>query len=178
MFSNRCWMGYEISYSLSNHNGDQMTILWMTLITVALAANPFRVEVLPTQLESGKKGSVLVTFVVPEGHHLYHDMMSVEVSPVVGLDFEKPVFPMGHLIADPANPTQMREVFDTTVQVRVPVASTLVGIYATDVTVQFQGCKDTLCYMPKSETVSTTIQITPALLESSEKSVVPPVPSP
>ena len=150
-----------------------MTILWMTLVTVALAANPFRVEVLPTQFESGKKGEVLVTFVVPDGYHLYHDMMLVETTPVAGLIFDKAVFPMGHLIADPANPAQLREVFDTTVQVKIPVTSSTVGRYSTDITVQFQGCKDTLCYMPKSETVSTSIEVSPVLLQSE-----PSVPSP
>ena len=143
-----------------------MTILWMTLLTVAFAANPFRVEVLPTQIESGKKGEVLVTFVVPDGYHLYHDMMLVETTPVAGLVFDKAVFPIGHLIADPANPAQLREVFDATIQVKVPVASSTVGTYSTDITVQFQGCKDTLCYMPKSETVPTSVQVTPVSLES------------
>jgi thiol:disulfide interchange protein len=166
-------MGYKISYSLSNHIEDQMTILWMTLVTVALAANPFRVEVLPTQLESGKKGEVLVTFVVPEGYHLYHDMMSVDIVPITGLVFEPAVFPMGHLIADPANPTQLREVFDATIQVKVPVTSSTIGTYPTDITVQFQGCKDTLCYMPKSETVSTSIQVSPLLLKSESSAPSP-----
>lgn len=131
---------------------------WLCLST-ALAANPFRVEVQPLSTSVGETKNVLVTFVVPEGFHLYQDMMSVAPKPVDGVTFATPVFPMGHLIADPANPEQLREVFDTAVQVKVPVTSTTVGVYLTEFTVQYQGCKDTLCYMPKTETLQTTIQV-------------------
>lgn len=131
---------------------------WLCLST-ALAANPFRVEVQPVSTAVGETKNVLVTFVVPEGFHLYHDMMSVTPKPVDGITFSAPVFPMGHLIADPANPEQLREVFDTAVQVKVPVTSTTVGVYLTELTVQYQGCKETLCYMPKTETLQTTIQV-------------------
>ena len=134
-------------------------LAWLS-VSVALAANPFRVEVQPVSMEVGETKDVHVTFVVPEGYHLYHDMMSVVPKPVEGIAFAAPVFPMGHLIADPANPEQMREVFDTAVQVKVPVTSTTVGVYLTELTVQYQGCKETLCYMPKTETLQTTIQVT------------------
>ena len=66
---------------------------------------------------------------------------------------------MGKLKTDPANPEQMREVFDTPVQVTLPVTSSKVGVYLTELQVQYQGCKETLCYMPKSETVSVTIVV-------------------
>ncbi len=136
-----------------------MTIVWMSLLQLATAVNPFRVEVLPTQITVNETGKISVTFVVPEGYHLYQDMMSIRPATTQGLSFGTPIFPMGHLIADPANPTQMREVFDTTVQVTLPVSSDTVGVYSADLTVQFQGCKDTLCYMPKSEVVTTTVQV-------------------
>ena len=132
---------------------------WLCLST-AVAANPFRVEVQPVSATVGETTDMLVTFVVPEGYHLYHDMMSVAPKAIDGIVFAVPVFPMGHLISDPANPEQLREVFDTAVQVKVPVTSTTAGIYSTELTVQYQGCKATLCYMPKTETLQTTIQVT------------------
>ena len=48
--------------------------------------------------------------------------------------FSSPVFPIGELKTDPANPEQMREVFDTTVQIKVPVTSDKSGIYTTEMT--------------------------------------------
>lgn len=135
----------------------------LTLIATVWAANPFRVEVQPVELTVDNQKDMVVTFVVPKGFHLYHDMMSVEPLKKEGLTFSSPVFPMGHLIADPANPAEMREVFDSTIQVTVPVQSTKVGTYMTEVKVRYQGCKDTLCYMPKSETLSTVVEVKPSL---------------
>ena len=128
-------------------------------LSVAMAANPFRVEVQPLSMPEQEVKDVLVTFVVPEGYHLYQDMMSVVPKPTEGVVFSPPIFPMGELKTDPANPEQLREVFDTTVQVKVPVTSEKSGVYTTELTVQYQGCKETLCYMPKSEMVPLTIQV-------------------
>ena len=133
-------------------------LAWFSL-SVALAANPFRVEIQPVTMMQGETKDMVVTFVVPEGYHLYQDMMLVAPNTTGGLTFSAPVFPMGKLKKDPANPDQMREVFDTPVQVKVPVTSTTTGVYMTELKVQYQGCKDTLCYMPKTETVETTIQV-------------------
>ena len=128
-------------------------------LSVAVAANPFRVEVQPLSMTESEVQDVLVTFVVPEGYHLYQDMMSVLPKPIEGVMFSSPIFPMGELKTDPANPDQLREVFDTTVQVKVPVTSEKSGVYTTELTVQYQGCKETLCYMPKSEMVPVTIAV-------------------
>ena len=133
-------------------------LAWFSL-SVAMAANPFRVEVQPVTMVQGETKDMVVTFVVPEGYHLYQDMMSVAPNTTDGLTFSAPVFPMGKLKKDPANPDQMREVFDTPIQVKVPVNSNTKGVYMTELKVQYQGCKDTLCYMPKTETVETTIQV-------------------
>ena len=129
-------------------------------LSVAMAANPFRVEVQPLSLPEKEVKEMLVTFVVPEGYHLYQDMMSVVPKTTDGLTFSTPVFPIGQLKTDPANPEQMREVFDTTIQIKVPVTSDKYGVYTTELTVQYQGCKETLCYMPKSETMPVTIEVT------------------
>ena len=134
-------------------------LTWFSL-SVAIAANPFRVEIQPVNMVQGETKDMVVTFVVPEGYHLYQDMMSVIPSTTEGLTFATPVFPMGQLKTDPANPEQMREVFATPVQVKVPVTSTTTGVYLTELKVQYQGCKETLCYMPKTETMQTTIAVT------------------
>jgi thiol:disulfide interchange protein len=147
--------------------GVQM-LAWLSL-SIATAANPFRVEIQSVSMTVDETTEMLVTFMVPEGYHLYHDMMSVEPKTKENLTFSPPVFPIGHLIVDPANPEQMREVFDTVVQVKVPVTSSASGVYMTDVKVRYQGCKKTLCYMPKSETLPVTIQVGERLPEATEK---------
>ena len=140
-------------------------LAWFSF-SVAMAANPFRVEIQPVQMVKGETKEMVVTFVVPEGYHLYQDMMAVVPNSTDGLMFSSPVFPMGQLKTDPANPEQMREVFDTPVQVTVSVTSTVKGVYTTDVMVRYQGCKETLCYMPKTETLPATIEVTlPQVLE-------------
>ena len=128
-------------------------------LSVAIAANPFRVEVQPLSMTENEVQDVLIIFVVPEGYHLYQDMMSVVPKTTEGIVFSSPIFPMGQLKTDPANPDQLREVFDTTIQVKVPVTSKKSGVYTTELTVQYQGCKETLCYMPKSEVVPVTISV-------------------
>ena len=138
-------------------------------LSIAQAANPFRVEVQPISMTVDEKEEMVVTFVVPEGFHLYQDMMSVVPKLTDNLVFSEPIFPMGYLTVDPANPEQMREVFDTTVHVKVPITSSKVGVYTTDVTVRYQGCKKTLCYMPKSKTVPVTVQVVAPLPKASEK---------
>ena len=142
-------------------------------LSIALAANPFRVEVQSVSMTVDQTTEMVVTFVVPEGFHLYQDMMSVVPKLTDNLVFLDPVFPMGQLIVDPANPEQMREVFDAAVQVKIPIKSSKVGVYTTDVTVQYQGCKKTLCYMPKSETLPVTVQVVEPLLEATEKEIDP-----
>ena len=67
-------------------------LTWFSL-SVAMAANPFRVEVQPVDMVQGETKDMVVTFVVPEGYHLYQDMMSVVPSTTDGLTFSTPVFP-------------------------------------------------------------------------------------
>lgn len=147
-------LGYNLVYCTEGG-----TMMLSLLLSVAMAANPFRVEVQPLSVTENEVKDMLVTFVVPEGYHLYQDMMSVVPHTTEGVVFSSPVFPIGELKTDPANPEQMREVFDTTVQIKVPVTSDKSGIYTTEMTVQYQGCKETLCYMPKSEKIPVTIVV-------------------
>ena len=134
-------------------------MLSILLLSVAWAQNPFRVEVQPVHMKMDQTESVKVLFVVPDGYHLYQDMLSVVPTATDGLKFEEAKFPLGHLIPDPANPAQMREVFDETVEIVVPVSATKQGVYTSEFTVRFQGCKATLCYMPKTDVVSGTIVV-------------------
>ena len=86
-------------------------------------------------------------------------MLSVVPTSTEGLTYSAPKYPLGHWITDPANPNQMREVFDETVEITIPVDAVKQGVFVSEFTVQFQGCKATLCYMPKTEVVTGTIVV-------------------
>lgn len=133
---------------------------WM-LMSVAMAGNPFRVEIQPLKMTMTEPNMVDVFFVVPAGYHLYQDMMKVEVATVKGLTLGNPQFPAGKLIPDPANPENWREVFDETVKVEVPIIADTEGVFTPEFTLTYQGCKDTLCYMPKSDVIQSVVIVQP-----------------
>ena len=146
----------------------QGMLMW-GLLSVARADNPFRIEVTGVNIEANQTGNIKVLFVVPEGFHLYQDMMTVTPSPMTELQFSEPQFPIGHLTKDPANPEQMRMVFDSTIEVMVPVSTSVNGQYEPHFEIRYQGCKDTLCYMPATENISTWVHVGPKEAESSKK---------
>lgn len=135
--------------------------LWLSFVwnSVAKAENPFRVEILPTTAIVSQEGTIKIVFVVPEEHHLYVDMMSVEAEPSKELNIEKPKFPIGKLKADPANPEQMREIYFETTTVELPIKPNQFGIYPAKIEVRYQGCKEGLCYMPKTEMIDTSVVV-------------------
>lgn len=131
--------------------------------SVAYADNPFRVEIPMVQMVPEQTKDASITFVVPKGFHLYQDMMSVQVqsSPEIEANFVfgELRYPVGHLIADPANPEQMREVFEETVTVALPLTAKTLGVHTVQVDVRYQGCKETLCYMPKTDTLDMVVKV-------------------
>lgn len=143
--------------------------LWLSPVGQALglgaearaAANPFRVEVEPPSgLVPGASGVVRVVVVVPEGFHVYRDMMHVEVVEAGGLRWGAPSFPVGLQTPDPANPSAQREVYDTNVVVELPVtAGAASGAIAARVEVKYQGCKKSLCYMPATELLDVVVPV-------------------
>ena len=137
------------------------SLLWLSMWNnIAQAENPFRVEVLPTYGIVAQDSSIQVTFVVPKGHHLYVDMLSVKAEPSKELNIDKPKFPMGKLKPDPANPEQMREIYLTSTTVTLPIKPTTEGTHLAKIEVRYQGCKEGLCYMPKTETLETPVTVT------------------
>ena len=164
----------------------------MTGLADAAPSNPFRVDSTDASVEMGDSGSVDVIVRVPPKHHLYRDMMLVEpkvvrfLAPkgdgdavVVGPSEECHValapasFPPGFIKPDPADPSATREQYDMDVVVRVPfVAGTCFpGAYEVDFLVEYQGCKQSLCWMPQTEVVQSTITISGGGKSPSERSV-------
>ena len=125
--------------------------------------NPFRVETTDAKLELDGKGVVQVIVRVPENHYLYRDMMTVTVVSSEGVTTGEPSFPPGHDKPDPADPSASREQYDMDVVVDVPVtAPAQPGSYPVSLEVRYQGCKKSLCWMPQTETVEASVQVTGA----------------
>ena len=137
------------------------SLLWLSFMynSIAKAENPFRAEVLPSTVAAGQEGHVQVVFIVPEGHHLYVDMLSVKPEPSKELNIDKPKFPMGKLKPDPANPDQMREIYQESTTVLLPINPLNEGTYPAKIEVRYQGCKEGLCYMPKTETLEAVVVV-------------------
>ena len=146
-----------------------MTFLLFILpsISFAEAKNPFYIEVIAPKLEVGSQDTIDVIFVVPPDHHLYRDMMLVNVASIERqnskgikrntkagnneLHIEPISFEDGTFIQDPANPMDLRELYKTTTKARLPITGLSSGEYSVHMNIRYQGCKKTLCYMPQYE---------------------------
>ena len=82
--------------------------------------NPFRSEVQVSPIENSK-GNMEIIVSVPDGFHLYRDMMQITPVSPKGLAYEKEQFPKGIFLADPANPQNFREQFNETVRINIPL---------------------------------------------------------
>lgn len=135
-------------------------VLCMVVAPASAATNPFRVECHADTLEPGSEGMIEVRVVVPSGYYVYRDMMSVEVLDAGGLTLGEASFPPGIFKPDPANPGTEREQFDMDVFVQVPVrAPSEAAMYSAWMKVRYQGCKQSLCYMPQVEEVEARVRV-------------------
>jgi thiol:disulfide interchange protein len=123
------------------------------------AKNPFRVEAPSVETLVSEEGLVKVTVVVPRGFHVYRDMMHLKVIDGSGLSFSDPVFPQGVFQPDPADPEGFREQYDESVEITASFVSQKVGSFSPLFEVRYQGCKASLCYMPKTEDVSVDVRV-------------------
>jgi thiol:disulfide interchange protein/DsbC/DsbD-like thiol-disulfide interchange protein len=131
--------------------------------TAQAAENPFRLDALGTKVPSGMDGMLDVTIVVPPGHHVYRDMISVRVVDAAGLKIGEPSFPRGLDKPDPANPALSREMYDLNVVVELTVgAAKALGAHPVVLEVGYQGCKGGLCFMPVTEQIVVPVDIVAA----------------
>ena len=118
------------------------------LSSVWAAQNPFRSEIAPVTLNNTNQGTMEVLIAIPQGYHLYKDMMSVQVAESNGVVFQEADLPKGLFQPDPANPEQYREHYEETIVINVPFTVKADGAYSPKIEVRYQGCKKGLCYKP------------------------------
>ncbi len=137
------------------------------------AANPFRVEVAGVRAVPGKSAKAEVRVVVPEGFHVYRDMLWVKVIDDGGLQMGAASFPPGLMRPDPASPGSERELYDMDVIIHVPLtAPKAAGNHIGRIEVGYQGCKGGLCYMPATEQHDVVVEV------ASTSPAPPPAPAP
>jgi len=125
-------------------------------------SDPFRVEAVGPALSPGATGTLTVTIAVPAGHHIYRDMVAVDVLMDGGLTVGEPSLPPGLVGPDPANPAGTREQYAYPVFIDIPVtAPATPGSYAPVVQVRYQGCKPGLCFPAKEAQLVVPVEVKP-----------------
>jgi len=110
----------------------------------------------PASAAAGDTVNLKVTFTVAPGIHLYKDKISFDWTETDGLVPGEPVYPTATTIPDPLDQLgfQVIEVYDGSVTVTVPmvVDSKSGAAAAVKATVHYQGCTDTMCFLPMQYT--------------------------
>ncbi len=125
-------------------------------------ADPFRIEVGGIELPPGGSAAIEILMVIPEGHHIYGDMLEVRLDePGIFGSGELDV-PMGDLEPDPAFPDKKREVHHHTFTMKLPITAPddASGEHELEVQVRYQGCKDKLCFLPRERSVPFSLRVT------------------
>lgn len=117
---------------------------------VAVEEDPFQWEVAPAILVAGMPQRLPLTLVVPDGHHVYRDMLEVEVTLAGSLEVLAVHIPEGEVGADPAQGGGLRPQFDddVTVEVELRAPADFRGGVPVTIRTRHQGCKVGLCYPP------------------------------
>lgn len=134
----------------------------VTWVGSALAVeSPVRVDVADIAASPGATVPISVRFTIPDGHHIYADMVDVKVTHANGLAVGGLVEPSGILRADPANPAKQREVYERQAVFELPVTvpPTASGSYVVNLLARHQACRVGLCYPAAQEELSVKVSV-------------------
>ena len=123
---------------------------------------PFRCAVDPfVAVAAGETAMIRFTLSVPENTKLYRDQIAVEVLDAAGLKPGALVLPASHPFEDPYGGGP-REVYSANAELLLPVTApgTALGRADLTVVVSWQGCGDSMCYMPGSQTFNVPVRVT------------------
>lgn len=124
--------------------------------------SPVRVEVADVLASAGATIDLPVHLLVPPGAHVYAEMVAIEVVDADGLVAGAVVEPPGKLVADPANPTRQREVYepgDTVLSLPLTLPEGSPRTYTVKLLVRHQACRDGLCYPAREDALTSTVSV-------------------
>ncbi|MFH1464535.1 MAG: cytochrome c biogenesis protein CcdA [Pseudomonadota bacterium] len=127
-----------------------------------VAEDPFRVEISPVTVPAGGQGGIEVRVQIPPEHHLTRDSIEVRLDDPQGFVLGEPDFPVGQLEPDPAFPEKQREIYHDSFSLPVPLAVGAVvtpGSHELEFQVRYQGCKGSLCFMPRERALPVTVTV-------------------
>ena len=143
------------------HRGKLFSTLWKTALALCLAtsaaASPFSVSA--ARATVGPAPAIRVDFAIPDGHHLYS---SFSVADPGGI----PLAPLAVPDPDTNDPDDLEPSYSRS------FAAFFAPPAADSIVVSFQGCKETLCFMP--ETIALSLGDAPASLPADSASPAPP----
>ncbi len=119
----------------------------------------FRIVNTPLTLEAGQPGKIQVEMTAAPGTYLYADQLSFAVKAPSGITVKPAVMPAAHEKFDPAT-EETKTVYEGKGLVSIPlaVAATAPEKGSLAITVEFQGCEATRCFMP--DTLRLTLPFT------------------
>ncbi len=120
----------------------------------------FRAEAVPPVMASGEDGAIVVAVRIASGHKLYASKMVIEAGDAPGIVHGEPIPPESIEKPQPDGKTARFYVGD--VSFRMPVSidpSAAAGPVAVPLTVRYQGCSDTRCFLPQQKHLEVTLKI-------------------
>ncbi len=123
--------------------------------------DPFRVEIAPIDVPAGGSAGLGILLVIPEGHHLYRDMLEVRLDEPGAFTVGELDVPLGELEPDPAFPERKREAYHETFTMTLPLHAPgdPIGEHELEFQVRYQGCKDKICFLPRERSVPVTVTV-------------------
>lgn len=123
-------------------------MVWLTPTAVSqIGANPFDVAV-SFSTSSDESPALVVDITIPDGSYLYADRLQVSASKTTLSPVDLPApKPVPDMYSD-----ETVNVYDQDIQLRYRVAPDTA--FPLEVTVAHQGCSESICFMPQTETYS------------------------
>jgi thiol:disulfide interchange protein DsbD len=121
---------------------------------------PFPVEA--ADVTVGGKGAIAVHLTIPDGFHIYTDMLAVSLADPAGLVPGTPSMPPGDVVPDPIDPSRTREQYEYGVDVAMPVSAPAGpgGRKVVTVKVRYQACRASVCLLPQDVTADAVVSVT------------------
>ena len=128
----------------------------------ATPAPPFPVEASDAAVAAGGKTTLDVRLTIPDGFHIYREMLAVSVVDPAGLQVGVVTLPAGTVVPDPMDAKQTREQYEYSVDVGVPLTApaNVAGKKVLKVKVRYQACQDTLCLLPVDVYADAVVSVT------------------